>query len=474
MSRLEDRQRAKAHHIAEQALNRAHPALRPTPSQAQASALQHPADGGMRPNLPGMVAALDLGASKIGCFIMRPEGMRTADNSARISGVGYVQSRGIRAGAIIDMEAASTAIAQAVERAESMANVSLSGVRVVVPGAQTASHRVRVRISIGVKPITDADLNRAIGMALAQVRFVNRKPIHLLAVSWSVDEQSGIRDPRNMTGRQLGLELLVVTIDEHVFNNIVQCVSMAHLEVQAIISSPFASAVASLEDDEMELGSIVIDMGASTTSVAVFSGGALIHVDCLNIGGGHVTSDIARGLSTTLAGAERITTLHGSAIASMKDDREMVEAPPRGDEIGASPIVVPRSILKGIIAPRLEETFELIREKLKAAHITLEPGAGIVLTGGGSQMNGVRELAVRVFDRPVRLGRSRRIPHLADAAAGPAFVSTAGVVLRTLYGPRDVIPAKTIMAGRLGPKDAPVAGSGNPVAQLMDWLRSNL
>ena len=130
---------------------------------------------------------------------------------------------------------------------------------------------------------------------------------------------------------------------------------------------------------------------------------ALIHVDSLPVGGGHVTADIARGWSTSVAGAERIKTLHGSAIASANEDREMIEAPPRGDDIGAGPVVVPRSLLKGIIAPRVEETFELLRERLKNAGMTLEPGAGMVLTGGASQLAGVREVAVRVFDRPVRL-----------------------------------------------------------------------
>ncbi|WKL55878.1 cell division protein FtsA [Asticcacaulis sp. ZE23SCel15] len=424
---------------------------------------------------PGLVASLDLGASKIGCFILKPEGARQADQSIRIAGVGYVQSRGLRAGNIIDMDAASQAIGQAVERAEAMANASLQGVRVSVPGAQMASHRVSAQVSLGTKPISDADLTRAIQSGLSQIRFPNRRCIHLLPVSWSVDGQSGVRDPRNLTGRSLGLELLVITIDENVFNNIQQCVSMAHLEVQAIVCAPLAAAVAALEDDEKELGSICIDMGASCTTAAVFANGSLVHVDCLNVGGAHVTADIARGLSTTLAGAERLKTLHGSAIASSNEDREMVEAPPRGDDPGAGPISVPRSILKGIIAPRVEETFELLREKLKASGVQLEPGAGIVLTGGASQLAGVRELAVRVFDRPVRLGKPKRVPHLADAAAGPAFSAAAGVILRTLYGPRDVVPVKKIMSARLGPGAAPQAsGGGSPVAKMIDWLRNNL
>ena len=465
MSRFEDRQNAKVLH-AKTATARLQP---------QARAAKPVAAEPSRPVVTaGLIASLDLGSSKIGCFIMRPEGARQSDQSIRVAGVGYVQSKGVRAGAIIDMEAASHAIAQAVERAEAMANVSIQGVRVTIPGAQTASHRVSTSVSLGLKPIADVDLNRAIASALAQVRFPNRRAIHLLPVAWSVDDQMGVRDPRGLNGRSLGLELLVVTIDENVFHNILQCVSLAHLEVQAIVCAPLAAAVAALEEDEKELGCICIDMGASSTTAAIFSGGTLVHVDCLNVGGAHVTQDIARGLSTTLAGAERLKTLHGSAIASANEDRETVEAPPRGDERGGAPINVPRSILKGIIAPRVEETFELLREKIKASGVQIEPGAGIVLTGGASQLAGVRELAVRVFDRPVRLGRPRRVPHLGDAAAGPAFSATAGVILRTLYGPRDVVPVKKIMLARVGPKDAPSSGHGNVVVRIVDWLRSNL
>ena len=464
MSRFDDRQTARKLDF-----DGAPP---PPPRQDRSAAAPAPI---LRPVAStGLIASLDLGASKIGCFIMRPEGARQADQSIRVAGVGYVQSKGVRAGGIIDMEAASQAIAQAVERAEAMANVSIQGVRVTIPGAGCASHRVGSQVSLGLKPVSDNDLNRAIASALGQVRFPNRRAIHLLPVSWSVDGQAGVKDPRGLNGRNLGLELLVVTIDDNVFNNIIQCVSQAHLEVQAIVCAPLAAAVAALEEDEKELGCICIDMGASSTTAAIFSAGNLVHVDCLNVGGSHVTQDIARGLSTTLAGAERIKTLHGSAIASSNEDRETVEAPPRGDDKGAGPIIVPRSILKGIIAPRVEETFELLREKIKASGVAIEPGAGIVLTGGASQLAGVRELAIRVFDRPVRLGKPRRVPHLGDAAAGPAFSATAGVILRTLYGPRDVVPVKKLMAARVGPKDAPTGGHANPVLAMIEWLKANL
>ncbi|HZL00624.1 MAG TPA: cell division protein FtsA, partial [Caulobacteraceae bacterium] len=376
----------------------------------------------------GVVAAVDLGASKVACFIMKPEGVRRGDRTLTAAGVGYVQSHGVRGGAVVDMDEATGAIARAVERAETMAGVSVQGVTVSTAGGQLASCRANSRISLGGRAIGDHDLTRAIGVATAGLKLGRRTVIHLRPIAWSVDGQRGIKDPRAMIGRSLDLDLLVVSINENVFQTIGHCVERAHLQFEGVVAAPFASALAALEEDEMELGAICIDMGGGSTSVAVYSGGSLIHIDSLAVGGSHVTQDVARGLSTTMAGAERIKTLHGSAIASANEDREMIEAPPRGDDPGAGPVTAPRSLLKGIIAPRVEETLELIKERLRAAGALGAPGAGIVLTGGASQLAGVREVAVRVFDRPVRLGRPRRVPHLADAASGPAFCSAAGVL----------------------------------------------
>ena len=295
-------------------------------------------------------------------------------------------------------------------------------------------------MSLGARPITDADLARCIGQAVASVRLPGRRAIHLRPIAWAVDGQKGVKDPRDMFGRALGLELLVVSMNEGMYQTLGHCVERAHLSFEGVVASPFASALAALEEDEMDLGAICIDMGGGSTSVAVYAGGSLVHVDSLAVGGQHVTQDVARGLSTSIAGAERIKTLHGSAIASSNEDREMIEAPPRGDDPGAGPVVAPRSLLKGIIAPRVEETLELLRERLKASGAPIEPGAGIVLIGGASQLAGVREVAVRVFDRPVRLGRPRRLPHLADAASGPAFCAAAGVLHRAAFGPREAGP----------------------------------
>jgi cell division protein FtsA len=311
-------------------------------------------------------------------------------------------------------------------------------------------------------------------MALAQIRLPNRRPIHVLPIAWSVDGARGVHDPRSMKGHSLGLDLLVVSMAESAFNGLSHCLELAHLDLQGVAAAPVVSSLAALEDDEMDLGCVCIDMGGGSTSAAVWGGRSLLHIESLNVGGDHVTADIARGLSTSRAGAERLKTLHGSAMANAHEDREMLEAPPRGEDASAGPIFVQRAMLKTVIAPRVEETLELLRDRLRNAGVGLEPGAGLVLTGGASQLNGVRELAIRVFDRPVRLGKPQRAPHLADAASGPAFCSAAGVLLRAAYGPREAVSARKLMSRQISAADAPRVHRGGIVARAAGWLRENL
>ncbi len=432
-----------------------------------------PEQGRGAPRAP-VVAALDLGQSKVACFIMKPDGVRHADRTIRVAGAGHVQSRGVKGGAIVNMDETAQAIGHAVERAERAAGAPVSGVVVTTAIGQMASHRVQARVSLGSHPISDADLARAIGMALAQIRLPNRRPIHVLPIAWSVDGARGVHDPRSMRGGSLGLDLLVVSMSEGSFNALSHCLELAHLDLQGVAAAPVVSSLAALEEDEMELGALCIDMGGGSTSAAVWGGRSLLHIESLNVGGDHVTADIARGLSTSRVGAERLKTLHGSAMASANEDRAMLEAPPRGEDASAGPVIVPRAMLKTVIAPRVEETLELLRDRLKHAGMGLEPGAGLVLTGGASQLNGVRELAVRVFDRPVRLGRPQRAPHLADAAAGPAFCSAAGVLLRAAYGPREAVSARKLMSRQITAADAPKVHRGGMVARAAGWLRDNL
>lgn len=423
----------------------------------------------------GVTVAVDLGQSKVACFLMKKEGVRHADRSIRVAGAGHVKSLGVRAGGIVNPEEAAQAIGQAVERAERAAKAQVSGVIVSTSIGQMRSHRQHARVSLGANPVGDGDLARAIALALAELRLPDRRPIHVLPIQWSIDGQGGVQDPRGLKGHALGLDLLVVSMAESAFHALSHSVERAFLDLQGVVAAPVVSSLAALRDDEMELGCTCIDMGAGVTSAAVWGGRALLHVDSINIGGDHVTADIARGLLTSSVGAERLKTLHGSAMASANEDREELEAPARGDDPHAAPVIIPRAMLKTIIAPRVEETLEILRDRLRAAGVGLEPGAGLVLTGGASQLNGVSELAERVFNRPVRLGRPIRAPHLADAASGPAYCAAAGVLHRAAFGPRESVSARKLMGARpITAADAPKTHKQGVVSRGLHWLKENL
>jgi cell division protein FtsA len=210
--------------------------------------------------------------------------------------------------------------------------------------------------------------------------------------------------------------------------NLQTCVERCHLDIQSLVISPYASGLATLVEDEMDLGVTVIDMGGGTTTIAVFFDGHVIYTDSLAIGGGHVTNDIARGLSTPLAHAERMKTLYGNCIPSPADEREVISVPQVGEEDPANATTIPKSILVGIIQPRLEETFELVRSRLEHGGYGKIAGRRVVLTGGASQLSGVRELAALVLDKQVRMGRPIRIGGLAEATGGPAFATAVGLL----------------------------------------------
>jgi cell division protein FtsA len=416
-----------------------------------------------------VLAVVDLGAAKVTCLILTNDGVDRATGGLTVAGVGHVQSRGVRDGAIVDVAEASRAIGKAVDLAEAMARVEIQGVTLVTACGYPASHRASARVTVAGREIHQTDLDRAAAQAISGLKIGRRRAIHFLPIAWSVDGQARVRDPRGMVGRTLGLEMIVVSIREGFHQTLVHCVERAHLDFHDVMASPYASALATLQADELELGALCIDMGAGATSAAVFSAGALAHIDAVPLGGAHVTKDVAIGLTTSIAAAERIKTLDGSAIASPSEDREMIEAPPRGDDPGAYPVTAPRSMLKGIIAPRVEETLELLRDRLRDAGV-LEPAAGVVLVGGASQLVGAREVAARVFDRTVRMGRTGRIPQLADAAGGPGYAAAAGVLQRAAFGPRDLSLAR---AGggtrpiRIPPPDAGV------MSRAAHWLWNN-
>ena len=395
-----------------------------------------------------LVAALDVGTTKICCFIARVEA------EPRVIGIGHQIARGMRGGAIVDLEAAGNSIRNAVHAAEVMAGETIERVVANLSGGYAGSRILRTEIDIGRREVGNAEMNRVLERGYTMRDGGDRQVIHSIPVGFSIDDSRGVRDPRGMVGEKLGVNMHVVTAATASMRNHAAVIGRSHLELEALVVSPYAAGLACLVEDEMDLGATVIDMGGGTTTIGVFFDGNLIFADTVPVGGSHVTNDIARGLSTPIAHAERLKALFGSAIASTLDEREMIAVPQMGDEDDSHVNHVPKSLLVSIIAPRVEETLEMVRDRLEASGVDKIAGRRVVLTGGACQLHGVRELAGHILDKQVRIGRPARIGGLAEATHGPAFSTAAGLLRFAMSqraeSPRPVRPALNGMLGRVG------------------------
>jgi cell division protein FtsA len=256
-----------------------------------------------------------------------------------------------------------------------------------------------------------------------------RAVLHSLPIGYSLDETRGIREPRGMLGQRFGVDMHVVTADVAAMRNMMLAIEHCHLGVEAMVASPYMAGLAVLADDEADLGAAVVDMGAGTTTMAVFSGGRLVHADGFALGGYHVTMDLARGLNARISDVERIKTFYGSVLAGASDDRDMITVPSVEDDDREPPQFVSRAGLVRIIKPRVEEILEMVRDRLAASSFATEPRGRVILTGGASQLTGLAELAARILGRPVRIGRPLGISGLTEAARGPAFAVASGLLV---------------------------------------------
>jgi cell division protein FtsA len=377
------------------------------------------------PSRNGVTAVLDIGTTKIVCLIA----MTAEDGTLAVTGVGHQLAKGIKSGVITDIGEAGTSITAAVHAAEQMAGVTIENVLVSANGTNLKSRHVSVELDVLADGVSDQDIADVIMEGCASLNTDDTAILHCFPSQYSLDNARGLRDPRGMIGKKLGADLQIITAREQYLKNVAQCIGRAHLNISDHVMACHASALSALEKDEMDLGVTLIDMGGGTTSFAVFVGGRNVYSDCIPIGGNHVTSDIAQGLSTSIHNAERLKTLHGSAVNSVKDAEVMIDVPQLGErEDEDEPTTMPRAMLVGVIRPRMEEIFELIRGKLEAAGVDKIAGRRCVITGGASQMIAVSDLAERMLGKQVRKGKPAPINGLAESVSGPAFASVIGML----------------------------------------------
>ncbi|NDW03298.1 cell division protein FtsA [Jiella pacifica] len=404
----------------------------------------------LSPRRSRVISVLDVGSEKISCLIarLRPriagEMLPDRSHTIEVLGVGHHRSRGIKAGAVVDIAAAEMAIRQCVDAAERMAGLTVESLIVSLTAGRLKSQRRRADTEV-VGEVAAADLSRVTAKAARVPLDEGRVALHSTVYDLQLDDDAGLENPVGMTGERLSSSLHVLSAEIAPLRNLEAAINRAQLVVEAFVATPYASALATMVEDEAAMGSACIDMGSGATTIAIFQNGRFVYADQIAIGGSNITMDLARGLSISPADAERIKVMHGSTMAELLDDSgEPITVTPLGESGDAHPIVVKRSLLTKIIRPRAEETLELVRDRLNASGLGHVIGKRVVLTGGASQLAGLAETARIVLQRNVRLGRPLGVTGLNPSSKGPGFSTAVGLLIYPQVAHREYVAERSI------------------------------
>lgn len=370
------------------------------------------------------VVGLDLGTTKIAAIVAEPH----EKEGVKIVGIGTSPSDGLRRGVVVNLEKTVRSIQAAVEEAELMAGVEVNQVYAGIAGDHIRSINSRgvVAVSRPDNEISQEEIERVVEQAKAIAIPIDREIIHVIPQEFTVDDQSGIKDPIGMSGVRLEADVHIITGAVTSAQNIYKSVERAGLKVKDLVLQPLASGYAVLDQEEKELGVALIDIGGGTTDISIFFDGSIRQTSVIGLGGENITNDIAIGLRTPRAQAEEIKKNYACALSSMIDGSEKIRVPGIG---GREEREVSRGVLGAIVEPRLEEILSLAHREISKTDYAELLGAGVVITGGTARMEGVAELAEQVFDLPVKIGIPDGIGGLTDSVKDPIHATGVGLVL---------------------------------------------
>jgi cell division protein FtsA len=397
------------------------------------------------------IVGIDLGTTKVSVLI----GEISPDGEIRIIGAGTSPSDGIKRGVVVNIDGASEAIVRARLMAEKMAGVEIRGVCASVSGAHIRSFNSRGVIAIpnSKKEVGSKDVGRVIDAAKSITLPYDREIIHTIPQDFVVDDQDGIRDPVGMSAMRLEADVHIITGHVTQIDNLAKVIKKAGLDVVDLVFEPVATAKAVLAEEEMEGGSLLVDMGGGVTSYALFHGGCIRLSGAIPVGGAQLTGDLAVGLRTTASVAEGLKREYGIALPELAGDEETVLVPGLG---GRKSQEVRKQIIAAIIEPRCEEIFTMVKETVAAEKYFRMLGGGIVLTGGGSKISGMMEVAEQVFDLPVRVASPAGLEGLAEIVCEEGWSTCVGLLV---YG-RDNLLA-----------DMEWGGAGKQVKRIFNKLK---
>lgn len=391
----------------------------------------------------GVIALLDVGTSKVACLVLRFDGAPEGTDRLQAEGVGPMagqtafrvvghattRSRGVRFGEVDASAETERAIRTVVQQAQKAAGMRVDHVIACLSGARPRSFGLSGESEVDGPAVTDADIGRVLASCEMPDIGPGREVLHAQPVNFALDHRSGLGDPRGQAGQTLSSDLHLLAVDEAAIGTLLRCLKHCDLECAGLASSAYVAGIASLVEDEQELGAACIDMGGGSTGLSVFIRKHMIYADSVRMGGDHVTADISMGLQVPMAVAERLKTLHGGVVATGMDDREIIEIGGDSGDWERDRRTVSRAELIGIMRPRVEEILEDVRARLDEAGFDHLPSRSIVLTGGGSLIPGLDGLAARILGQKVRLGRPMRVQGLPQVATGAAFSAAVGLAL---------------------------------------------
>lgn len=373
----------------------------------------------------GYIVGFDIGTKKVAAII----GEITEEKKIEVIGIGTADSKGLRKGVVVNLEATVEAIKKAQEEAELMAGVEIDSAYIGISGAHIKSFNSRGVIAVTGKnkEINQEDIRRVIEQSKAVSIPPDREIIHIIPQEFVVDEQDGIKDPLGMSGIKLEVNVHIITGAITSVQNLKTCLVRAGIEIKEIVLNQIATSTSTLTHDEMELGVGLIDIGGGTTEIAIFERGSLWYTSIIPIGGDNFTNDIAVGLRTPIPEAEKIKKKFGCVSSPLEDEQETIEVPSVGR--GKKPRILSRQILADIIQPRAEEIFRLVDNDIKRMGYEKSLNSGIVLTGGTALLEGLEEIAEEIFDLPVRRGDPGGVGGLVDRVSTPDFAAAVGLLL---------------------------------------------
>ncbi len=368
-----------------------------------------------------IVVGIDVGTSKVCTLIARVEN----GNNIKVIGVGIEPAKGLRKGTVTDINAVSESIARSVEKAERTSGYEITGAIVNLAGTQVSSTISKGAVGISGRVIDQEDVFRALDSAQAIAVPHNREIIHVIQRGFNIDGQEGISQPIGMHGYRMEVEAHIITSAASTMENLRQCVSMAGIEVTQFVLNPLASSEAILSETEREMGVAVIDLGAGTTDIAIYVKGDVFHANVLPVGGNHITSDIALGLRLPMDVAEEVKLQHGYAILDEIEEDDAFNIVAFGSEQATK---VQRTELVNIIEARAEEILMMVQQEIKRSGYDAMLPAGIVLTGGGAQLPGIRDLAANILNLPVRVARPEKMVGMTDQISSPVYATSVGLL----------------------------------------------